>query len=197
MAAVVVEADAAEVAAAQLRPRRGLGGGADTLITLSNGGGDLGTKAKKVVAGLMWPGKPAPRVEPISRTPEQQARYDTGQKLYAQRCAGCRKDQGEGGAEAVALAGSRWVTEQTATLVRIMTAGKEGAAGLMPPLGKTMSDDELAAVLTYVRGSFGNRANPVQAAEVKETRSRIPSAARVPVRSLPFPASTPKRSRGN
>jgi len=140
------------------------------LITLSNGGGDFGTQAKKIVAAVTWPGKPAPKVEPISRTPEQQARYDAGQKLYAQKCAGCHKDEGQGGAEAVALAGSRWVNGQTATLVRIMTAGKEGAAGLMPPLGKTMSDDELASVLTYVRGSFGNRANPVQPAEVKETR---------------------------
>ena len=33
-----------------------------------------------------------------------------------------------------------------------------------------MTDDRLAAVLTYIRGSFGNSATPVQPAEVKETR---------------------------
>jgi hypothetical protein len=40
----------------------------------------------------------------------------------------------------------------------------------MPPLGSTMSDADVAAVLTYIRGSFGNTATPVQPAEVKETR---------------------------
>jgi mono/diheme cytochrome c family protein len=141
------------------------------LISLSNAGGDLGAQAKKIVAGVMWPGKPAPKVEPISRTPEQQARYDAGQKIYAQKCEGCHKDQGQGAeGEAAALASSKWVTGQTAVLIRIMTAGKEGSVGLMPPLGSTMSDDDVAAVLTYIRGSFGNRATPVQPAEVKETR---------------------------
>jgi mono/diheme cytochrome c family protein len=141
------------------------------LITLSNASGDLSTQAKKVVAGVNWPGKPAPKVEPISRTPEQQARYDAGQKVYAQMCEGCHKDQGQGApGEAAALAASRWVTGQTATLVRIMTGGKEGSVGVMPPLGSSLNDDQLAAVLTYIRGSFGNRATPVQPAEVKETR---------------------------
>ena len=33
-----------------------------------------------------------------------------------------------------------------------------------------MSDDQLAGVLTYIRGSFGNSSSAVQPAEVKETR---------------------------
>jgi hypothetical protein len=40
----------------------------------------------------------------------------------------------------------------------------------MPPAGATMSDDNVAAVLSYIRGSWGNTASPVIAADVKETR---------------------------
>jgi mono/diheme cytochrome c family protein len=157
---------------------RGGAGGALTmtaeptaLIAISNSEGDLGSAAKQVVAGISWPGKPAPVVVPQSRTPEQQARYAAGQTIYASTCAGCHMEQGQGKeGEGAPLAGSRFVSGQTATLVRIMTAGKEGSVGLMPPLGSRMSDDDLAAVLTYIRGSFGNRANPVQPAEVKEAR---------------------------
>ena len=47
---------------------------------------------------------------------------------------------------------------------------KQGQIGLMPPLGGAMSDEEVAAVLTYVRQSFGNRAAPVPPAAVKEWR---------------------------
>jgi mono/diheme cytochrome c family protein len=141
------------------------------LIAISNGNSDLAGAAKQVVAGIGWPGKPVPVVAPQTRTPEQQQRYNAGQELYASMCAGCHMDQGQGAEhEGAALAGSRFVTGQTATLVRIMTGGKEGSVGLMPPLGARMSDDQLAAVLTYIRGSFGNRAAPVQPAEVKEAR---------------------------
>jgi hypothetical protein len=51
-----------------------------------------------------------------------------------------------------------------------MTAGKEGAIGLMPPAGSQMNDEQLASILTFIRGSFGNNAAAVQSAEVKETR---------------------------
>jgi mono/diheme cytochrome c family protein len=141
------------------------------LIGISNSSGDLASAAKQVLGGIGWPGKPVPPVVAQTRTPEQQKRYDAGQGLYATMCAGCHMDQGQGAEHVGApLAASRFVTGQTATLVRIMTGGKEGSVGLMPPVGARMSDDQLAAVLTYIRGSFGNTATPVQPAEVKETR---------------------------
>ena len=41
---------------------------------------------------------------------------------------------------------------------------------LMPPVGAQMSNDQIAAVLTYVRRSWGNGASAVDAALVKEIR---------------------------
>ena len=142
-----------------------------TLIADSKQTDDIGIAAQRVIAGVTWPGKPTPPVVRQTRTPEQQARFDAGEKIYATECIGCHQDQGQG-AEHVgaALAGSRFVNGQAATLVRIMTAGKEGAIGLMPPAGSQMNDEQLASILTFVRGSFGNNAAAVQPAEVKETR---------------------------
>ena len=45
--------------------------------------------------------------------------------------------------------------------LRVLLNGKDGKIGEMPPLGQSLSDKQLAAVLTYVRGSFGNTASPV------------------------------------
>jgi hypothetical protein len=42
--------------------------------------------------------------------------------------------------------------------------------GLMPPLGSSMTDEQAAAVLTYIRGSWGNNASPVNPLELKESR---------------------------
>ena len=44
--------------------------------------------------------------------------------------------------------------------------------GLVPmtPFGGMLKDDEVAAVMTYVRNSFGNKASPVKPEEVKKVR---------------------------
>ena len=40
----------------------------------------------------------------------------------------------------------------------------------MKPFGKRMSDEDIAAVATYLRGSFGNRASAVSADQVMQQR---------------------------
>ena len=40
----------------------------------------------------------------------------------------------------------------------------------MPPLGQSLSDEQLAQVLTYIRGSFGNSAAPIHPEAAKEFR---------------------------
>jgi mono/diheme cytochrome c family protein len=48
----------------------------------------------------------------------------------------------------------------------------------MPPLGTTLSDDQIAAVLTYVRRSWGNQGSAVDAASVAEVRKQTTDRAR-------------------
>jgi mono/diheme cytochrome c family protein/glucose/arabinose dehydrogenase len=123
------------------------------------------------VAGLVtWPGKPN-KIEPLRPlTAAERARYATGQKQFLVTCAPCHQPDGMGRAGvAKPLVGSPWATGPTARAVRIVLHGKEGQM-LMPPVGSTLSDDQIAAVLTYVRRAWGNAASPVSPAEVKEAR---------------------------
>jgi hypothetical protein len=53
---------------------------------------------------------------------------------------------------------------------RILLAGKEGPIGLMPPPGGALKDDQIAAVLTYVRREWGNTGSAVAEDAVTEIR---------------------------
>lgn len=95
---------------------------------------------------------------------------ERGAKIYDQRCAYCHGDVGQGAEGAYPpLAGNRAVLmESTVNLMQIVrrggflpaTAGNPRPYG-MPPFGHVLDDAEIAAVLTYVRGSWGNDAEPV------------------------------------
>ena len=77
------------------------------------------------------------------------------------------------------LAGSEWVTKGAGRLVCIILHGLTGDievagetySGLMPPWGGALKDAEIAAVASYVRASFGNKAAPVTAATVARVRA--------------------------
>ena len=93
-----------------------------------------------------------------------------GGRLYEKHCANCHGDQGQG-REGVypSLAASRFVTAaQTANLVRVVRQGGFTPSTMrnprpfgMPPFQLTLNDRELASVLTYIRTSWGNRAESV------------------------------------
>lgn len=106
---------------------------------------------------------------------------EAGEVLYA-RCIACHQTTGAGLPGAFPpLAGSEWVNGNPAVPIRILLHGMQGAItvagaeynGVMLPYGGTgeMSDDEVAAVLTYVRGAFGNSASAVTAAQVAAERA--------------------------
>ncbi len=61
---------------------------------------------------------------------------------------------------------------------RILLNGKEGPVGLMPPIGSTLNDDQIAAVLTYVRREWGQTGDPVNPATVRTTRAQTASRTR-------------------
>jgi mono/diheme cytochrome c family protein len=61
---------------------------------------------------------------------------------------------------------------------RILLNGKEGTIGLMPALGSTLSDDQIAAVLTYIRREWGQDGSPVEPATVTRTRAATATRTR-------------------
>jgi mono/diheme cytochrome c family protein len=97
-------------------------------------------------------------------------------------CAACHGKEGEGTAAAPPLAGSEWVGAAAENLIRIQLRGLHGPitvkgreydiAGGMAPMAY-QRDEQIAAVLTYVRQSFGNDAPPVQASEVAALRGEV------------------------
>ncbi|MDX1564348.1 MAG: cytochrome c, partial [Phycisphaeraceae bacterium] len=77
--------------------------------------------------------------------------------------------------------GSRWVTGSEQRLIKLTLHGLHGPIevkgkkypGLVPmtPFKGLLTDKEVAAVLTYVRNSFGNKAPMVQPEAVKQIRA--------------------------
>jgi len=107
------------------------------------------------------------------------ALMEQGRKLYGQQCAQCHQEDGRGSAPAwPALAGNPTVTAPSAAnLVRVVLDGGYAPATAanprphgMPPFGVALSDNDIAAVATYVRNAWGNRGGAVRSLEVKRLR---------------------------
>lgn len=103
-------------------------------------------------------------------------------KVQFMVCAACHGQNGEGGPIAPPLAGSEWVTGPVSNLIRIQLRGLNGpitvagkeynfAAGMTQMAYQT--DDHVAAVLTYVRNNFGNKASAVKPEQVAALRSEV------------------------
>ncbi len=131
------------------------------------------TQATQVAASFTWPGKKSAAVAVKALTPPEQRRFAAGQVQYTTTCAGCHQARGTGLAGvAKPLVGSPWVLGIPERLIRIVLHGKEGTM-LMPPIGAALSNDQIAAVLTYVRRSWGNGASAVEPSAVQEVRGAM------------------------
>ena len=142
------------------------------LARLSSGPEPLATVAKSVVNKLDWPNRPASKVLVTPLTDEQQKQFAAGGEIYKGLCVGCHQEDGKGKDKIGAnLVDSPYVrnTDPNA-IIRVLLSGKEGAIGLMPPVGSTYDDEQIASVLTFVRRSWGNTAPPVDAMSVLEVR---------------------------
>ncbi len=92
-----------------------------------------------------------------------------GEKVYAANCVACHQANGKGVAGAFpALDGSQMVNGPQDSQIAILLHGKNG----MPAWKATLSDTEIAAVITYTRNTWSNKAsdNIVQPAEVLAAR---------------------------
>ena len=73
---------------------------------------------------------------------------------------------------APALAGSSWVNGSPDAVVRIVLNGKADELA-MPALGSALDDATIAAILTYIRKSWGNDASPISPETVQSIRSLV------------------------
>lgn len=102
-----------------------------------------------------------------------------GGKIYEQQCAQCHQASGEGVPLAwpPLKANASVVAPSPANTVMAVLAGGFAPSTLanprphgMPPFGQTLSDQDVAAVATYVRNSWGNRAGVVTLPQVRRVR---------------------------
>src|SRR5439155_4909114 len=129
---------------------------------------------------LHWPGQPGyvPPPPPPPLTADQQARFERGRQVYAATCVACHKPTGLG-QEGLAppLVDSEWVLGPPGRMIRIVLGGLHGPVTVgdnlysldMPALA-ALGDEDVAAVLTYVRRSWDHGASPVAPRDVRKVR---------------------------
>jgi mono/diheme cytochrome c family protein len=124
----------------------------------------------------------------VARAETPPAAVDTrppGQRLYGRHCLSCHQADGGGVPNMQpAITGGTWVTgDARALALFVMTGGFDSAqrkdsdnSNVMPAFGH-LSDEDLAAILTWIREKFGKGASAVTAAQVAEARTSIPAHA--------------------
>jgi mono/diheme cytochrome c family protein len=110
----------------------------------------------------MWPGSPTLSAENAPSSPAQtplsssfRFTESSGEQLFAGVCQGCHMPDGKGAAGAgnyPSLVEDKNL-EAGGYPVYVVVRGQRA----MPPVGRMMSDDQVAAVVNYVRTHFGNQ----------------------------------------
>lgn len=104
-----------------------------------------------------------------------------GEIVYNTYCANCHQKDGEGAiGRFPPLTSTDWVSGDKNRLIKIILAGMEGEMqineemynGVMPQ-HSFLSDTEIANVLTFIRGNFGNNASAIERDEVADQRSQL------------------------
>jgi mono/diheme cytochrome c family protein len=171
--------EAQQAVAAGASSGRGAGAGARlrlrqepvALTALAAGADALATRAAAVLARVEWPAKPGAVTAVAPLTPAEVARFDAGREVYRNACQSCHQPDGRGQDRiAPSLVGSTYALAAPEVPIRILLGGKEGDIGLMPPLGSMLSDDQIAAVLTYIRREWGQSGTPVEPTVVAGVR---------------------------
>lgn len=138
---------------------------------------------------------------------------DLGQTYFTQNCQVCHQPTGLGTPGSIPpLAGSEYINGGSRRLGMILLKGLSGPLtvegkpfnGAMPPWGTSLTDKKIAAILTFVRGSFGNHAGPITVDQITDARKEyaghaaswtpdeinaVPTTAELPGGEAPAPAA--------
>lgn len=91
----------------------------------------------------------------------------SGAAIYTENCSACHQATGKGIPGAFpGLIADGWVLGPTPALSSLLLNGRGG----MPAFHDDLSDEKIAAVASYIRGSWGNHADPVTVADVAAVR---------------------------
>ena len=116
---------------------------------------------------------------PVATAFQQASSHEQGGKLYAKHCADCHGDNGQGVAGIYPpLDGNTSVTGPTSVnaIRSVLLGGFAPATAAnprpysMPPFAQQLNDEDVAAVVGYIRQSWSNKASAVMPVEVSRSR---------------------------
>ena len=121
-----------------------------------------------------WAGEQKQKAASVADDPNkawtEQELIAKGETVYAANCAACHQPNGKGVPGTFpALEGSKIVTGPPEGQIAIVLHGKSGTAVAMPSW-QSLSDVDIASVITYTRNSWGNHSGDVMPAAVKAAR---------------------------
>ncbi|MDM0068273.1 cytochrome c [Variovorax sp. J31P207] len=108
---------------------------------------------------------------------------ETGRKIYSTQCAMCHGEEGKGHPPSFPpLAGNQSITMASpVNSIRMVLNGgyapgtrKNPRPHGMPPFSHILDDEEVAAVVTYIRVAWDNSGTPVDASQISELRKLLP-----------------------
>jgi mono/diheme cytochrome c family protein len=123
-----------------------------------------------------------PRIKPVPIAEPSRAVMAMGRTQFRAHCQDCHNYDGTGVPRRYpTLDGAPTVqSRDPTTVIRIVLSGQKPPAisarpddKPMPAFAEKMNDEEIAAVATYVRNSWGNRAPPVSAKQVSDLRKKL------------------------
>lgn len=135
----------------------------------------------RAIAAYLKDQKPAATQEP-QPIAASDPRMKEGLAIYTDQCAACHTTGGTGITRLFpTLKGTPFVQSvEPTSLVHVVLEGTRAVAtdpaptsAAMPPFGWKLNDEQVGAVLTYIRNAWGNRASAVSAADVKSARGQL------------------------
>jgi mono/diheme cytochrome c family protein len=117
-----------------------------------------------------------------SADPPDQTVMKAGKRIYADECSGCHTSSGKGTPGLFPSLNGSPVVQQTdpTTVLHVVLRGALSVgtntaptAPAMPQFGWILNDDQIAAVVTYIRNTWGNAAPAVSASQVKKMRRML------------------------
>jgi len=93
-----------------------------------------------------------------------------GKALFLKNCSACHQVDGQGIPDAFpALAGNAFVHASANDVASLLLTGRSG----MPNFSKRLSDQDIAAIVSYIRNAWGNRGTDIASAQVATLRAEL------------------------
>ncbi|TDF34663.1 c-type cytochrome [Alteromonadaceae bacterium M269] len=113
----------------------------------------------------------------VTWTAEQLKQLDRGYQVYRSTCAACHLSEGQGQALVGAPALNRnplVATSDSQDVIKVVLSGRSA----MPSFAKSLDDNQVADLLSYVRNAWDNRSNDTVSAEyARQVRSDLSSSS--------------------